>query len=196
MDDQEANHSNRIAGDEARIPANDEVEAPGLSRQSEELFRGSFDDAAIGMALVGIDGRLLRVNRALCEIVGYSEEDLLEKTFQEITHPDDLEADLDYVRRLVAGEIRTYQIEKRYLHAEGHEVWGLLNGSLVHDEEGEPLYFIGQVQDITERKRAEEALKESEERFRLLAENAQDIIFRYRLSPTPGFEYISPLLRG
>ena len=128
VDDQEANHSNRIAADEVRIPANDEVEAPGLSRQSEELFRGSFDDAAIGMALVGIDGRLLRVNRALCEIVGYSEEDLLEKTFQDITHPDDLEADLEYFRRMLAGEIRTYQMEKRYLHAEGHEVWGLLNG--------------------------------------------------------------------
>jgi PAS domain S-box-containing protein len=96
--------------------------------ESEELFRGSFDDASIGMALVGIDGRWLRVNWALCEIVGYSEEELLEKTFQEITHPDDLEADLDYVRRLMAGEIRTYQMEKRYLHKEGHEVWVLLNG--------------------------------------------------------------------
>jgi diguanylate cyclase (GGDEF)-like protein/PAS domain S-box-containing protein len=111
------------------------------------------------MALVGIDGRLLRVNRALCEIVGYSEEDLLEKTFQDITHPDDLEADLEYFRRMLAGEIRTYQMEKRYLHAEGHEVWGLLNGSLVQDEKDEPLYFIGQIQDITERKRAEERLE-------------------------------------
>jgi len=85
-------------------------------RESEQRFRRSFDDAAIGMALVGRDGRWLQVNRSLCEMVGYPEEELLEKTFQDITHPDDLEKDLEQVRRLRAGEIRTYQMEKRYFH--------------------------------------------------------------------------------
>src|SRR3712207_823967 len=106
------------------------------------------------MAVVGTDGRFMQVNRSLCRIVGYSEEELLEKTFQEITHPDDLRADVEQVRRMLSGEIETYQKEKRYFHKEGHVVWGLLSVSLVHDEEGEPLYFVSQIQDVTERKRA------------------------------------------
>ncbi len=140
-------------------------------RESERLFRGSFDDASIGMALVGIDGRWLQVNRALCEIVGYSEEELLEKSFQEITHPDDLEADLEYVRRMLAGEIRTYQMEKRYLHKDGRVVWILLNVSLMRGKDDEPLYFIGQMQDITERRRAEE-------KYRSIYENAVEGMFQ------------------
>ena len=128
-------------------------------RQSERRFRRSFEDAAVGMALVGTDGRWLRVNRSLCEIVGYTREELLEKTFQDITHPEDLERDLEQVQRLLKGEKRSYQMEKRYLHKDGHVVWILLNVSLVHGEEGESLYFIAQVQDITERKRMENQLQ-------------------------------------
>ncbi|MGB6300086.1 MAG: PAS domain S-box protein [Rivularia sp. (in: cyanobacteria)] len=126
---------------------------------SQELFRLAFNDAAIGMALVATDGRWLKVNRALCEIVGYSEADLLETTFQEITHPDDLEADLGCVRRMLADEIRTYQMEKRYFHSSGHIVWILLSVSLVRDKQEQPLYFISQIQDITPRKQAEARLK-------------------------------------
>ncbi|MGB3759661.1 MAG: PAS domain S-box protein [Rivularia sp. (in: cyanobacteria)] len=126
---------------------------------SEELFRLAFNDAAIGMALVATDGRWLKVNRALCEIVGYSETDLLKKTFQEITHPDDLEADLGCVRRMLAGEIRTYQMEKRYFHSSGYVVWILLSVSLVRDKQEQPLYFIAQIQDITPRKQTEARLK-------------------------------------
>jgi diguanylate cyclase (GGDEF)-like protein/PAS domain S-box-containing protein len=111
------------------------------------------------MALVATDGRFLRVNRSLCEIVGYSEEELRSRSFQDLTHPDDLRKDLEQVRRLLAGKIRNYQLEKRYLHKEGHAVWILLGVSLVHDEEGGPLYFIAQVQDISGRKRAEEQLQ-------------------------------------
>ena len=128
-------------------------------RESEQRFRKSFDDAAIGMALVATDGSFLRVNRSLCEIVGYSEEELRSRSFQDLTHPDDLRKDLEQVRRLLAGKIRNYQLEKRYLHKEGHAVWILLGVSLVHDEEGGPLYFIAQVQDISGRKRAEEQLQ-------------------------------------
>lgn len=126
---------------------------------SEELFRLAFNDAAIGMALVATDGRWLKVNRALCEIVGYSETDLLNTTFQEITHPDDLEADLGCVRRMLAGETRTYQMEKRYFHCCGDIVWILLSVSLVRDKQKQPLYFIAQIQDITPRKQAEARLK-------------------------------------
>ena len=95
----------------------------------------------------------------MCEIVGYTREELLGKTFQDITHPEDLDKDLEQAQRLIEGEIRSYQIEKRYLHKDGHVVWILLNGSLVHDGEGEPLYFIAQVQDISERKRMERQLQ-------------------------------------
>ena len=128
-------------------------------REAEERFRRSFHDAAIGMALVGTDGSVLRTNRSLCDMLGYREVELLGKTFQEITHPDDLDADLDQVRRMLDGEIRAYQMEKRYFHKEGHVVWALLSVSMVHDEEGEPLYFVSQVQDISERKVLEERLE-------------------------------------
>jgi PAS domain S-box-containing protein len=140
-------------------------------RESETRFRSAFDDAAIGMALVGLDGRWLQVNHSVCEILGYAEEEMLETTFQAITHPDDLEVDLAYVRRLLDGEIRSYQMEKRYFHKYGHIVWVLLSVSLVRGAGGEPLYFISQIQDITARKRAEQALLESEKRYRTLVEN-------------------------
>jgi PAS domain S-box-containing protein len=145
-------------------------------RDAEERFRSAFGDAAIGMALVGTDGRWLQVNRSLCRLVGYPEEELLEKTFQEITHPDDLEADLGYVRRMLAGEIQTYQMEKRYLHRDGHVVWISLNVSLVRDAEDSPLYFISQMQDITERKQAEEALAQSENRLRTIIETEPECV--------------------
>ncbi|NQV22750.1 MAG: PAS domain S-box protein, partial [Rhodopirellula sp.] len=125
-------------------------------RVSEEQFRGSFESSAIGNALVGLDGRWLKVNQALCEIVGYSESELLAMDFQTLTHADDLEADLDHVRRLVAGELSNYQMEKRYLHKDGHVVHALLSVSLVKAVRGAPLHFVSQVQDVTARKRAEE----------------------------------------
>jgi diguanylate cyclase (GGDEF)-like protein/PAS domain S-box-containing protein len=128
-------------------------------QESEAHFRGSFDYAAIGMALVSTSGRWLRVNNSLCELVGYTEEELLAKTFPDLTHPDDLDHNLAYVEQLLAGVILSCQMEKRYLHKNGHVVWVLLSASLVRDAQGEPLHFLTQIQDITERKRAEDALK-------------------------------------
>jgi PAS domain S-box-containing protein len=97
------------------------------------------------------------VNRALCEILGYTEEELLATDFQSLTHPDDLEQDLAYVKQMLDMEIQTYQMEKRYIHRQGHTVWALLSASIVHDSAGRALYFLSQVQDITARKRAEQA---------------------------------------
>jgi diguanylate cyclase (GGDEF)-like protein/PAS domain S-box-containing protein len=128
-------------------------------REAEERFRRSFEDAAIGMALVGTDGRFLRTNRSLCDMLGYREVELLGKTFQDITHPADLDADLDLLRRTLLGEIRTYQMEKRYFHKEGQVVWVLLSVSMVHNEEGDPLYFVSQIQDISARKVLEKRLE-------------------------------------
>jgi diguanylate cyclase (GGDEF)-like protein/PAS domain S-box-containing protein len=161
-------------------------------RESEQRFRRSFRDSTIGMALVATDGRWLQVNRSLCEMVGYPQEELLEKTFQDITHPDDLEKDLDHLRRLLAGEIRTYQMEKRYFHREGHVVWILLSVSLVHDEESEPLYFVSQIQDVSERKRAVEKIREAEERYRTLVERIPVVTYMQQPGEPSRTTYISP----
>ena len=125
-------------------------------RESEERFRATFEHAAVGAAHVGIDGRWLRVNRRLCEIVGYEREELLERTFQDITHPEDLEEDLEQMRLMLEGELQTYTIEKRYLRKGGPEVWVNLTVSLVRDASGEPAYFIVVVEDISERKKTEQ----------------------------------------
>ncbi|MBI3829586.1 MAG: CHASE domain-containing protein [Planctomycetes bacterium] len=123
--------------------------------ESEERFENAFQHASIGMLLCETDGRFVKVNKALCEIVGYTENELLHTTFQAITHPEDLDKDLDQARRLFSGEIGSYQMEKRYIHKAGHIVWILLDATVVRDKQGRALYGIGQVQDITKRKAAE-----------------------------------------
>ncbi|GAB4303457.1 MAG: hypothetical protein Fur0025_44750 [Oscillatoriaceae cyanobacterium] len=132
-------------------------------QESEEKFRRSFDDAPIGMALVALDGRWMQVNRSLCEIVGYSERELLARTFVDITHPDDLEQDWDVVERLLADDMRICHIEKRYIHSSGEIIWIMLSAIIIRDELKQPLYFIAQIQDITERKQAQIALQSAKE---------------------------------
>lgn len=144
---------------------------------SEERFKSAFDYAAIGMALVGIDGSWLKVNRALCEIVGYSEQELLGMKFQQISHPEDLEADLNYIEQLIRGEIRSYEMEKRYIHKRGYLVWVLLSVSMCVSSEGKPLYLISQIQNISMRKQAQEALQESQGRLQAILDNATAIIY-------------------
>jgi PAS domain S-box-containing protein len=122
---------------------------------SESRFRRAFESAAIGTALVSPEGRFLEVNDALCAIVGYPAEELVEKTFLEITHPDDVDVDVELAAQVLAGEIPSYQLEKRYLHASGDTVWVLLTVSLVRASDGTPLHFVSQIEDITQRKRAE-----------------------------------------
>ena len=124
-------------------------------RESEERFLGAFEGAAIGMALVATDGRWLKVNHALTELLGYSTDELLGLTFQALTHPDDLDRDLESVRRVLAGDISWYHMEKRYIRKDGELIWGLLAVSLVRDTEGRPAHFVSQVEDITDRKQAE-----------------------------------------
>lgn len=123
--------------------------------ESNSRFVGAFQYASIGIALVALDGRWLQVNRAVCELVGYTEQELLATTFQAITHPDDLDADLTQVMQLLHGEITTYQMEKRYIHKNGTILWVVLNVSLVRDINGTAQYFVSQIQDISERRRHE-----------------------------------------
>ena len=139
-------------------------------RESEERFRATFEQAAVGMAHVGLDGRWLRVNDRLCESVGYSREELLQRTFQDITYPADLEADLEQVQRLLTGEIDTYTLDKRYVRKDGSPVWIALTVALVRQADGTPHYFLGVVQDIDARKQAEEQVRLQAARQALLAE--------------------------
>ena len=124
-------------------------------REAEERFRRAFEDSPIGMALVATDGQFLRVNRTLCEITGFADAELLERTFQDITHPEDLAEDVDQVERAVNGEIRTYGMEKRYVRPDGEIVWVRLSVTLVRDDDGSPLYFVSEVEDVGERKRSQ-----------------------------------------
>jgi PAS domain S-box-containing protein len=140
--------------------------------ESEERFRQAFEFAGIGMAIVGLNGRWVRVNQALCDIVGYTPEELMKKTFQEITHPEDLDRDLHHVQELIDGTKRVYQMEKRYFHRSGRVVWIRLTASIMRDAAGMPVNFVSQIEDITMRKQLEKALAESEERTRLFAEHA------------------------
>ena len=154
----------------AAIASGDDVTDQRLSearlRESESRFRATFEQAAVGMAHVGLDGSFLRFNEKLCELTGYGSEELRRLTFQDITHPDDLDADLALARALHAGEIPHYTMEKRYLRKDGTIVWANLTGSLVRNEQEDPEYFIAVVEDISRRKSAE-ALRADEELQRM-----------------------------
>ena len=129
--------------------------------RSNARFRSTFEQAAVGMAHVAPEGRFIKVNQRFCQIVAYEADVLLRKTFQEITHPEDLDTDLEYVRQVLAGEIPNYTMEKRYLRSDNAPVWINLTVSLVKDELGQPEYFIGVIEDISDRKSTEIALAES-----------------------------------
>ncbi|MDP8972864.1 MAG: PAS domain S-box protein, partial [Actinomycetota bacterium] len=143
----------------------DRKEAEEALRESEERFRTAFEDAPIGVALVGLDRSHLRVNRAYCQMLGYTEEELLEKPHPEIIHPDDREESADRIHGILKEGAKPYALERRYFHADGHVVWSLSNISLIRDSEGEPSRFVCLHEDITERKEAEEKLRKSEARL-------------------------------
>jgi two-component system, cell cycle sensor histidine kinase and response regulator CckA len=134
-------------------------------RLSEARFSSAFEYAPIGIALVAPNGSFIKVNGTLCELLGYAPEELQTKTFKDVTHPDDVETSLKSARQALASEARSYQMQKRYIHKSGRVVWAWLSTFLVRDAKGQPLYFISQIQDITERKRAEDDLRYAEERF-------------------------------
>ena len=151
-------------------------EAYDKLRESEERFRLTIDEAPIGMALVALDGRFVRVNRVLCEITGYTVDELTKLKFQDITHPEDLETDVALSQQLARGEIPRYQLEKRYLRKDGSVVDVMLSGSILRGPDDAPLYYIAEIEDITERKRAERALRLSEAKFSGIVSIAADAI--------------------
>jgi|GEM_PF-2746445 len=134
-------------------------------RESEARFRNAFDHAAIGMSLASLEGQWLRVNQALCEMLGYTEKELMTMSFLSITHPEDVSGDVAAIRQLISGEIKIFRANKRYFHKTGRTVWVNVNVSLLRNEQDEPLYFVSQVNDITEQ-------VESELKFQNLVEKS------------------------
>ena len=159
----------------AQAVNNDDLDDRTEDRQSdgapctaEKTFRTAFDCSTSGRSLTGTDGRFLRVNASLCEMLGYSEEELKDTTFAAITHPDDEQISLDALRALLSRNVATYRFEKRYRHRDGRYIWAQVATTLVCDDGGQPLHFITDVQDITTRKNAVEALARSEHLYRRL----------------------------
>lgn len=141
-----------------------------------EKFAGAFSSAALGMALVSLEGRWLDVNDALCGILGYTRAELLEIDFQTLTHADDLHTDLALVGDLLAGRRDHYHMDKRYLGKAGNIVWGRLSVSLVRAENGEPLHFVSQIQDVTAQRQSGQQLRESEQRTRITLDAVADMV--------------------
>ena len=153
---------------------NDNIDA---MNESEARFKAAFENAGVGMARVTPDGRWLEVNQRFCEIVGYSREEMLKKTFADITHPEDLPADLREARGLWSGERDSYLREKRYYHKNGSIVWVKLTVSVVRKADGSPDHFITIVEDISAQMRAEDTLRVTEQQFRVLADAAPVMIW-------------------
>src|SRR5215212_2909398 len=145
----------------------------------EGLFGLAFAHAPIGMAIFGLDYRLHRANGALCAMLGYSQRELLERTLTDLTHPDDRKRDRALARRLLRGEIPSYRLERRCRTRDGREVWLDLTALLVRDSRDAPLYGMAMIEDVTERRRAEETLRASEERYRSFVVNSSEGIWRF-----------------
>jgi PAS domain S-box-containing protein len=162
----------------------------GIVQSSEQQFRAVFEKTAIGMGLVDATGELIASNRALHKIIGYSPEELRTMTLVDYTHPDDVSSDLALYQEVLEGKLDFYQMEKRFIKKNGELFWGRLTVSAIRCAGGEIQFTFGTVEDINERKQAEEALRESEARFRSFVENANDII--YSVTPRGIFSYVSP----
>ena len=170
--------------------------ADAALHESEARFRAMFEQASIGIVEVTLDGRMQLPNPGFCAIIGYPPEEARHLRVRDVTHPEDYEAEAELTRRLLAGEIPSFTIEKRYVRKDGGLVWGQMSTSLVRQPPGEPLTALAVIEDITERKRAEEVLREREARYRTLVENLPDYAI-FQLDPagiitewTPGAERV------
>jgi PAS domain S-box-containing protein len=145
-------------------------------REAEERFSTAFENSAIGMSMTSPEGRFLRVNRALCEMTGYSADELTGRAVRDITHPDDVDDSIDAMRRMAAGEIDAWRAEKRYLRRDGSCLWISLSASVVPGFRDAPLYFMSQMEDISERRRVEQELRDAARRFETVTESVNDAI--------------------
>ena len=159
-------------------------------RASEERFRNAFESAPFGMCLSALDGSFLQVNSALCEMLGYPEEELLGMAWRQLTHPDDLAPSLQMAQRLLSGASRVEELEKRYRHRTGSVAWARARVSLARDVNGAPLYFVTHLEDIGERMRAAAAMRQSEEQYRSLIANIPDVV--WTVGADGKFAFVSP----
>jgi PAS domain S-box-containing protein len=151
------------------------IKAEQALRESEEKFRTVFQQAAVGIGRVSFtDARWIEVNDTFCHMLGYTREQFLETPWPKITHPEDVDLDLISFHRMAAGELESYTVEKRFIHKQGHHVWARLTLSLVRDSNGLPHYEIAIIENINDKKVAEDSLRESEERFRTVVENMSE----------------------
>ena len=151
-------------------------------RESEERFRSTFDQAAVGIAHVSPNGRFMRINQRFCNIIGYTQDEIVTLTFQDITLPEDLETDLEYVHKLIEDRIPHYSMEKRYIRKDKSLLWVNLTVALLRGSDGMPKYFISVIEDIGKRKEAEEELRQSEARLNAILSSMKDIVFEIDLN--------------
>ncbi|HEY9650208.1 MAG TPA: PAS domain S-box protein [Coleofasciculaceae cyanobacterium] len=178
----DVNNSLEILGYWADIT--EQKQAEEASRESEERFRATFEQAAVGIAHAAIDGRFLRLNQKFCDIVGYAPEELLRRKLQDLTHPLDIQAEWDDWRSLLAGEIDTFTREKRYIRRDHSSVWVNLTVSLVRDDANEAKYFIAVLEDISDRKEAQDILEHSEAKLREKATQLEQTLRELRKTQT------------
>ena len=150
-----------------------------LLDEIEQKFLSVFNHSATGIAMLDLEGKWIEVNPKICEITGYSRKELFELTFKDLTHPEDLEKDLDHVTKLLSGEVENYKIQKRYLKKNGDIIWAWLNVSLIKKGNGEPYHFVSHILDITDSKLNEIALRQSEERYDSLFFHHPDAVFSF-----------------
>jgi len=150
------------------------IRAEEALQESEERFRLAFENANDGVCLVDTGGNLVKVNNRMSEIFGYDKKELESMTVNDIAHPEDKDISPDFIKKSKSGEVINTVFQKRYIHKQSHIIWGQVSSSIIKDARGDPLYFISHVQDITQKKQAEEALRESEEKYRNLVERAND----------------------
>jgi PAS domain S-box-containing protein/putative nucleotidyltransferase with HDIG domain len=151
-------------------------------RESEERFRRIFEESPIGMVTVGLDFRFTRANSTFCDMIGYTESELLTKSFVDITHPEHVGSDVESVKRVARGEIPSYRTEKRYVRKDGRVVWGALTATAMRDADGRVQYFLSMIEDITVRKTSEAALAESERKYREMANALPTCVFEADLN--------------
>lgn len=169
-----------IANKSLQDEINERKKAEEAMRLSEEYFRNIFEYSTVGKSITSLDGKI-RSNKTFCDILGYSEEELSSMNWRSITHPDDIETNHKNLELIISGEKHSMRWEKRYIHKDGHIIWVDISTVLQRDKEQNPLYFITTIQNITDRKLAEEALRENEERYRLITSVVSDYIFTSRL---------------
>jgi PAS domain S-box-containing protein len=161
--------------------------AGGVCWASEEVLRSAFDRSPSGMSVVDLDGRWLRINDAYIRMLGYEREDIARASFCDFTHPDDVAEDREFMAAAIAGELDSHEREKRYVCKDGSIVWARVRAEAIRDEAGEPLYFVSHLQDISERRAAQEQSRESERTLRSVIDNTPAMIsvkgrdYRYRL---------------